>query len=175
MADNLLGRLKSTQCCDPVIDGMLGAAIEEIQRLQQWVSDLQSGMFVNCVYCGHRYGPDDGSTPVTMAEVLTEHVKVCPKHPMSKMRRALETIQLLIERFDLTTPVFFIDKISQLADAALAGEELPKIMISPGVCVHEPCFYLQDKLPGQTHQQYHCQHEWDWPHDVCKKCGWLQR
>jgi hypothetical protein len=44
----------------------------EIIRLRQWIADLQSGMFINCVYCGHRYGPDPG-TPTAMADVLKAH------------------------------------------------------------------------------------------------------
>lgn len=39
------------------------------ERLKHWVDDLQSGMFVNCVYCGHRYGPGE-TTPVSMADAL---------------------------------------------------------------------------------------------------------
>jgi hypothetical protein len=35
-----VARLKSTQCCDPVIDGLLGAAIEEIERLRQTIARL---------------------------------------------------------------------------------------------------------------------------------------
>jgi DNA-directed RNA polymerase subunit RPC12/RpoP len=57
----------------------------EIERLQKWVSDLQSGMYINCVYCGHRYGPKD-KVPTSMADVLKAHVEICPKHPMSKLK-----------------------------------------------------------------------------------------
>jgi hypothetical protein len=60
----------------------------KVHRLEQWISDLQSHMFVNCVYCGHRYGPDPG-TPVAMAEALKKHIEQCPEHPMSKLRAAL--------------------------------------------------------------------------------------
>lgn len=56
-----------------------------IAELEQWVADLQSGMYVNCVYCGHRYGPNE-DTPVSMADVLKEHVEACPEHPMSKLK-----------------------------------------------------------------------------------------
>jgi len=31
---DLLARLKATQCCDIAINGLLGAAIEEIERLR---------------------------------------------------------------------------------------------------------------------------------------------
>jgi len=58
---------------------------QDIQNLEQWVDDLQSGMFINCVYCGHRYGPRD-EVPTSMAQVLKEHVEQCPKHPMSKLK-----------------------------------------------------------------------------------------
>ena len=37
---------------------------------------------VTCVYCGHEY-PDQ--TPTSGAEVLTEHIKVCSKHPLRKV------------------------------------------------------------------------------------------
>jgi len=42
-------------------------------------------MYINCVYCGHRYGPDD-EVPATMAEVLKEHIEQCPEHPMSALK-----------------------------------------------------------------------------------------
>ena len=36
---------------------------------------------LTCVYCGHEYPQE---TPACGNEVLTEHIKVCPKHPMRK-------------------------------------------------------------------------------------------
>jgi hypothetical protein len=60
-------------------------------EMRRWVDDLQSHMFVNCVYCGHRYGPDPG-TPVAMAEVLKRHIEKCPEHPL---RAAMEKIEKL--------------------------------------------------------------------------------
>ena len=36
---------------------------------------------VTCVYCGHEYPQN---TPTSGAEVLTEHIKVCEKHPMRR-------------------------------------------------------------------------------------------
>jgi hypothetical protein len=76
---------------------------------------------VNCVYCGHRYGPAvcpkcDGSgieeyradhttdkvcivcngtgagVPVAMADVLKEHIAQCPKHPLSEMKDAMRQV-----------------------------------------------------------------------------------
>lgn len=63
---------------------------QERDEARQWVRDLHSGMWINCVYCGHRYGPAE-TTPQTvgqagpsMAEILTSHIASCPKHPLSK-------------------------------------------------------------------------------------------
>src|SRR6202035_247283 len=64
------------------------ALVAENRRLLAWVADLQSGMYVNCVYCGHRYGPSE-TTPVSMADALKAHIEVCPEHPMSVLREAL--------------------------------------------------------------------------------------
>jgi hypothetical protein len=61
---------------------------KECERLRRWVNDLQAGMTVNCVYCGHSYGPRT-TTPASMADVLKAHVEQCPAHPMSKLRAAL--------------------------------------------------------------------------------------
>jgi hypothetical protein len=61
----------------------------ENERLMQWVDDLQSGMFVNCVYCGHRYGRQD-EVLASMADILKAHIAQCPKHPMSELLRVIE-------------------------------------------------------------------------------------
>ena len=70
----------------------------EIDRLMQWVSDLQSGMYVNCVYCGHRYGPGE-TTPVSMADALRAHVEACPKHPMSALKAECDRLRAENARF----------------------------------------------------------------------------
>jgi len=57
----------------------------ENKRLKAWIADLQSGMFVNCIYCGHCYGPKE-TTPVSMADALKEHIEKCSEHPMSKLK-----------------------------------------------------------------------------------------
>jgi len=67
-------------------------AADEIENLRNWVSDCQSGMYVNCVYCGHRYGPKDG-TPVAMADILTRHIEQCSKHPMSALKAEVEDLR----------------------------------------------------------------------------------
>jgi len=41
---------------------------------------------LTCVYCGQEYPQD---TPAWGDKVLTDHIKVCEKHPMYKLRKAL--------------------------------------------------------------------------------------
>ena len=65
---------------------------EEAERHQIWVNDLQSGMYINCAYCGHRYGPEN-KVPASMADVLKEHIEKCPEHPMSKLRAELKQVK----------------------------------------------------------------------------------
>lgn len=62
---------------------------KELKRCEQWVNDLQSGMYINCVYCGHRYGPKE-DTPSTMADLLKDHIEQCSKHPLSKEKEDRE-------------------------------------------------------------------------------------
>lgn len=39
-------------------------------------------VILTCVYCGHEY-PE--GTPSHGAQILTEHIRVCEKHPMRKV------------------------------------------------------------------------------------------
>jgi DNA-directed RNA polymerase subunit RPC12/RpoP len=64
----------------------------EVARLHQWVEDCQAGMYINCVYCGHRYGPNT-EVPASMADVLKKHVEQCPDHPMSALRKEVEGLR----------------------------------------------------------------------------------
>ena len=72
---------------------------EEVKKMEQWVDDLQSGMYISCTYCGHRYGPNDGQNHViTMREALHKHVEQCPKHPMSELKKECERLQAAFDR-----------------------------------------------------------------------------
>lgn len=71
---------------------------ERVRQLEQWVADLQSGMYVNCVYCGHRYGPKE-STPMSMADILKEHIEICPEHPASKLKKRVEELEDEVDRY----------------------------------------------------------------------------
>ena len=40
-----------------------------------------SGRILTCVYCGHEYPQD---TPAAGDKVLTDHIRICEKHPLRK-------------------------------------------------------------------------------------------
>jgi len=71
---------------------------DENKQLKQWIADLQSNMYINCVYCGHRYGPgtyvpaSEDEAHATIADILKEHIKQCSQHPMFALR--VENIEL---------------------------------------------------------------------------------
>jgi len=77
--------------------------LSEVERLQQWVNDLQSGMYANCVYCGHRYGPEISLSPAK-AELLKAHIEKCPAHPMSALKA--ENAVLRMERDTAVADLF---------------------------------------------------------------------
>lgn len=106
--------------------------VAERDEMKKWVDDLQSGMYINCVYCGHRYGPEN-STPASMADILKAHIEQCPKHPMSALvaeRDALITNSrryLWLKSNHLQTGsdswIRTGDDLEEAIDAALAQEE----------------------------------------------------
>jgi hypothetical protein len=91
----------------------------EIERLRAHVADLQSGMWINCVYCGHRYGPRDTTAPVipgapiSMAESLARHIATCPLHPMSAYRAVIEGMLVEVEKIqaDIKRAIAFADSL----------------------------------------------------------------
>ena len=73
---------------------MLHDAANEIEQLRKWIGDLQDGSYINCVYCGHQYPP---GTPESRDKHLYEHIKVCPKHPLSKALAEMENLKKQLE------------------------------------------------------------------------------
>lgn len=66
-----------------------------IDKLQQWIDDLQSGMYINCSYCGFRFGPaEEDQVPETMREHLKKHMIQCEEHPM---HGALEIVRSIAQ------------------------------------------------------------------------------
>ena len=43
----------------------------------------KGGRVLTCVYCGHEYPQD---TPAHGSQELTEHIKICERHPMRKAK-----------------------------------------------------------------------------------------
>lgn len=86
--------------CQPSFGAKSGAkaaktlheAISRISTLERWINDLHSGMYINCVYCGHCYGPNT-EVPASMAEVLKEHISKCPAHPLSTATKRISILE----------------------------------------------------------------------------------
>lgn len=51
---------------------------------------------VTCVFCGQAYPQ---GTPTHGAQVLTEHIRVCEKHPMRKVEKRLDDILVLVHKY----------------------------------------------------------------------------
>jgi len=99
------------------------------KRFGQWVVDLQSGMYINCVYCGHRYGPKE-STPIAMSEVLYEHIKICPEHPLSAALEKIEAVKK--ERQSVEDRIFGeLKKEREALNAKMNGAVLSIDQIGP--------------------------------------------
>lgn len=65
---------------------------KENERLIDWVNDLQSGMYLNCAYCGYRFGHNDDIS-TSMSEELKKHIEQCPKHPLFSTKKENERLQ----------------------------------------------------------------------------------
>lgn len=76
--------------------------LSEIERLQKWIDDLQSGMYINCVYCGHRYGPNtlNKSEAKNMRDALHKHVEECPHHPLFKAKKRIKCLEKRLEKYE---------------------------------------------------------------------------
>ena len=56
---------------------------KERDEAREWVAKLQrKNQTLTCVYCGKEYPP---GSPTHGAPVLTEHIRVCDKHPMREV------------------------------------------------------------------------------------------
>jgi hypothetical protein len=50
--------------------------------VRDFLDIIAKGKIVTCVYCGLEY---PSGTPTSQHELLTAHIKVCPKHPMTAL------------------------------------------------------------------------------------------
>ena len=72
----------------------------ERDEARNWVQRLTNEERVlTCVYCGHAYPP---GSPSHGSEVLTEHIKTCPRHPMTAVRNQLKGAVRLMRRVNST-------------------------------------------------------------------------
>jgi hypothetical protein len=85
-----------------------------IEELEQWVNDLQSGMHINCVYCGHRYGPGD-NPDLNMRQTLEAHIAKCPRHPLSEALARIEELER--ERDELKVEVEMFRERNRMAES----------------------------------------------------------
>ena len=51
---------------------------------------MEKGRILTCVYCGMQYPQD---TPAWGDKVLTDHIRVCEKHPMKKLADQYEQVR----------------------------------------------------------------------------------
>jgi hypothetical protein len=80
--------------------------VDELKKknksLEAWIDDLQSGMYINCVYCGHRYGPNSGSDTkdfnLTMRKTLEQHIQECPKHPLFLAKQKIIELECALSK-----------------------------------------------------------------------------
>jgi len=63
------------------------ATIDTFERLSE---TPPAARVLTCVYCGHEYPQD---TPAAGAEILTEHIRQCEKHPMRKLESDNATLR----------------------------------------------------------------------------------
>lgn len=119
---------------------------KELARYKKWVDDLQSGMYINCVYCGHCYGPEDQESS-RAADVLKKHVENCPEHPMSKLKAELEELKSGGAKYDW----HFTD----------TDPHPPKPGLKP--YEHVECLIIMKKRPSQIFMRpWNCEHlVWD--------------
>lgn len=52
-----------------------------------------SDRVITCVYCGHAYQP---GVPTHGHDALTEHIKICTKHPMRDAEKKITELQQLL-------------------------------------------------------------------------------
>ena len=50
------------------------------QEYEAW--EAKQSRVLTCVYCGQEYPQ---GTPASGSEILTEHIKICERHPMRKL------------------------------------------------------------------------------------------
>ena len=74
------------------------ALISERDEAREWAKRLQkTTQTLTCVYCGIEYPP---GSPTHGSEVLTEHIRVCPEHPMRELEEEKQALTNRIENLE---------------------------------------------------------------------------
>lgn len=111
---------------------------QEKELIERWVADLQSGMYINCVYCGHQYGPKE-STPISMADVLKEHISRCPKHPLSTANTRIQALEAVLRKIAEDDCEMLFQDVAAIALGCTCTDYHRQKLISAGDCpFHSP-------------------------------------
>lgn len=113
---------------------LIESQAQRIEELREWVNDLQAGMYINCVYCGHRYGPND-QVPASMADVLKAHVEQCPEHPMSELKAENATLRAERDNLRQFFEAMALDVWNQ---GDIDGAECQERAVAQGLLVEVP-------------------------------------
>ena len=95
---------------DSLPPGQLDRMISKIKDSNPNESEEKMPNTLTCVYCGMAY-PE--GTPPHGAKILTDHIKVCEKHPMRKAEDTIAKLQKALE-----------DLVGATTKAELKGIEL---------------------------------------------------
>jgi len=106
---------------DPNSSDTVAKLEQELTRRKAWVRSLQSQTQVlTCVYCGKEYPP---GTPTHGADTLTDHIRVCDKHPMRELEREIERLRQELRAYSGGLPLcrcwIVVDKKGTLACISL--------------------------------------------------------
>ena len=109
----------------------VAALAKERDEARAWVERMQKEQrILTCVYCGQAYPP---GTPTSGTQVLTDHIKVCNKHPMrvaeqriAALEKALNVTFTMLRHIQTDVPLNCTERIDvkraiDIVRAALAG------------------------------------------------------
>lgn len=105
---DLLDKLKETH-----------ARLEEAKARNREADLLKDKTVVTCVYCGQEY-PD--GTPTAKAQILTDHIKVCLKHPMRAAEQRIKELEAALKTASVDRSNTTIEEVIRL----MAPERIPQ-------------------------------------------------
>jgi hypothetical protein len=86
-------------CNGTEADHALGVLRDHLTALEQELAEAREALnrknALTCVYCGQAYAP---GTPTHGTSVLTEHIRVCPQHPLRAAESDLAVLRSALVR-----------------------------------------------------------------------------